>query len=380
MHAVKFSGFLLVCLSVLAHAATADLESAVRAGDLTRIEGLLAAGTDPDGVSDSGTPVLVLAASNGNEEVVRMLIAAGANPDARTRGEMTATAMMFASGGDNSGILEVLLDAGADVDLRDAMGDPAINWAAYFGNTSYVEVLLAAGADTSLRGHGNAFEIAVRRGHEDIVRLTAASTGNAPPESGSIERVVRTLWAGDDRAATAMILELPDSETVPVDAYGRPLVHIAAINNAPLAIEALTRRYGNVDAPDVIDFTALMHAAREGNKPAAERLLDLGANVNHAAAETGLSLTPLHLAAIGGDTDMVSLLFDAGAGLDLQGRDGATALLWAMYENQQAAATVLVEAGADVDLAAKSGQSPRSIVASMGWDDLAALIEKRGTH
>jgi len=176
-----------------------------------------------------------------------------------------------------------------------------------------------------------------------------------------------------------MILELPVHEMSLQDSYGRPLVHIAAINNTPLAIEALVVRNENVDAPDVIGFTALMHAAREGNKPAAERLLELGVNVNHTAAETGLSLTPLHLAAIGGDTDMLSLLLDAGAGLDLQGRDGATALLWAMYENQQAAATVLVQAGADVDLAAENGQTPRSMMTSMGWDDLEVLVEERGT-
>ena len=44
-----------------------------------------------------------------------------------------------------------------------------------------------------------------------------------------------------------------------------------------------------------------------------------GADVNHKGSDTGLALTPLHLAAVGNQTEIARFLIDKGDHLDTQG-------------------------------------------------------------
>jgi len=199
-----------------------------------------------------------------------------------------------------------------------------------------------------LRGHGNAFEIAIRRGGEDFVQLLADYDG-------------RRL----------------SGEHPGTDDIGRPLLHNAARTGDMGALHRLLEEGADVDAPDLIGFTALMHAAREGQVDGVQALLRAGADPRHVSEDTGLRLTPLHLAAIGGDADIVQSLVDADANLDAQGTAGGTALRWAMYEGQQVAALTLVEAGADPDLTSEGASTPRDLAVQLEWADVTAAIDAR---
>jgi len=326
--------------------AASDLEQAIRADDIVGVEAALAAGADPLEIAETGAPMIVVAAPRGVPEIVTLLLEAGADPNAATASG--STALMWAAYGNNPAIANVLVEAGADVDARDPQGDPAINWAAFYGAADYARALLEAHPDTSLRGHGNAFEIAVRRGGEEFVQLLADYDGRRLSE---------------DHPGT--------------DDIGRPLLHNAARIGDTEALHRLLSEGADVNAPDLIGFTALMHAARERQGASVQALLDAGADPRHISRDTGLRLTPLHLAAIGGDVGVVQMLVDAGADLDVQGTAGGTALRWAMYEGQQAAALALVEAGADPDLTSEGASTPRDLAAQLEWADVTAAINAR---
>jgi len=68
--------------------------------------------------------------------------------------------------------------------------------------------------------------------------------------------------------------------------------------------------------------------------------------------------TPLHIAAIQGNTRAISLLLDAGADIGAAGETGYTPLHYAVEQKRLAAVCVLLERGADLSLRAETDLTP----------------------
>ena len=66
--------------------ASEDLSAAIRAGDLSRVETLLADGASPQSRDAGGLPVLAMAAGLGNAGIVAALIRKGADVHAVSAG------------------------------------------------------------------------------------------------------------------------------------------------------------------------------------------------------------------------------------------------------------------------------------------------------
>ena len=123
--------------------------------------------------------------------------------------------------------------------------------------------------------------------------------------------------------------------------------------------------------------TALGAAVVEDDLEAVRALLD------HADANPdgfgGDGQAPVHLAARRGDTEIVGLLLEAGADLDLRDRkDGWTPLLHAIHWRSRAAAAALIEAGADVDARGGSGTTPLFLAAGYGMEGIVRLLLEHG--
>src|SRR5690606_27887376 len=92
-------------------------------------------------------------------------------------------------------------------------------------------------------------------------------------------------------------------------------------------------------------MTPLALAAMTGNADIVRQLLDAGADVNRPLAN---GETPLMMAARTGDTDTIQLLLDRGA--DINAREnlrGTTALMWAAANRNAPALRLLLANGAD---------------------------------
>ena len=90
----------------------------------------------------------------------------------------------------------------------------------------------------------------------------------------------------------------------------------------------------------------LLAATRKGDLATVKRLLDEGANVN---SRTRYDSTPLFFACDRGNLEMVRLLIERGADLNVKDNFyNATALTWAMSKEHHEIVALLVEKGVDV--------------------------------
>ncbi|CAK8994193.1 unnamed protein product [Durusdinium trenchii] len=121
---------------------------AASCGHLEVVRLLLEAGVDKDAADTDGWTALHIAAENGHSEVVRLLLEAGADKDAAdTDG---STALHFAARNGHLKVVQLLREAGADKDAADTDGCTALGFAAYNGNghLEVVRSLPEAGTDT----------------------------------------------------------------------------------------------------------------------------------------------------------------------------------------------------------------------------------------
>ncbi len=126
-----------------------DLFDAVNAGDVARVQELLAHGADVNALDMFGTP-LHRAAVTGQVYIASMLIDAGADLEATADPEGFRP-LHVAALNHQSAIARLLLDRGALVDSRDSVGRTPLGIAANYESVGVAAELLARGADPTAK-------------------------------------------------------------------------------------------------------------------------------------------------------------------------------------------------------------------------------------
>ena len=140
-------------------------------------------------------------------------------------------------------------------------------------------------------------------------------------------------------------------------------------------LDALVRAHG-VDSADGSGQTPLMLAAAFGSTDAVRRLIAAGANV---AAQSGTSITALHLAVT--DIEKTRLLVDAGADVNIATALGRTPLILAAASvGSIEVVRLLLSRGAAINGADNSGTTPLSQAALADNRDVAQLLLDRGAR
>lgn len=145
---------------------------------------------------DGATPLLYLA-QYGDAEILRAALAAGGNPDHVT--DAGTTALIWAI--EDAEKVRVLLEAGANANAETPFGRTALQLAAYARNAAAVETLLAHGATSSPGALAPA-----AFGSEPILRRllaagakdkgeSAAIAGSPGPETGASMNKPRLTWS-----------------------------------------------------------------------------------------------------------------------------------------------------------------------------------------
>ncbi len=255
-----------------------------------------------------------------------------------------------------------LLKKHSDVNAAENDGMTPLHWAARTDDLETATLLIKSGANV---------KVATRIGVTPL--WLAAMNRNAPMAD-------LLLKAGADPNAS-----LPSGETL--------LMTAAKTGNAAL-IESLIDHGAKVNAREPqFGETALMIAAAENQSRVIRVLLDHGAEVNGRTTEMaypkdrfGLegvvtilphgSWTPLMYAARDGSLEAARALCDAHAEVDAQDPDGTTAELLAITNGHYDTAALLIEKGANPNLADSAGMGP--LYAAIDMNTLGEIFGRPG--
>ena len=112
--------------------------------------------------------------------------------------------------------------------------------------------------------------------------------------------------------------------------------------------------------------------ARQGTAEQMRQLLASDPAMRDRA--TAYGSTPLHLAAMNGDTGPLKVLLAAGAPVHARDREGATPLHMAAYASRTANAMLLLDAGADPRLKSNIGRDVLSMARKVQANELAGVV------
>jgi len=168
---------LCLLISILIFAQEEDLIQAAKAGDVAKIEALLAG--NPELVKAKGpglgATALHWAAIYGRREAVAVLLRHGSDVNATE--DHNGTTMHWAAHSDDAEVIQWLLDKGADIDHANQMGRTPLHVAARRGCQNVVKTLIERGANihATIKNGGTALHVAARNGHKEVIELLIAA-------------------------------------------------------------------------------------------------------------------------------------------------------------------------------------------------------------
>ena len=158
----------------------------------------------------------------------------------------------------------------------------------------------------------------------------------------------------------------------------------AAFDNEHRIVQALIGTYINVDAYrqkgvwSENGMTALMIAAQGGYSTVVKVLLEASANPNLADEDTGG--TPLIYAVESGDVETASLLLEAGADINSQNITGKTALMKAAEFGNVEIAKTLLQSGADINIKNHEGKLALNYAQDKKHTEIVQLLKNVQTQ
>jgi ankyrin repeat protein len=162
------------------------------------------------------------------------------------------------------------------------------------------------------------------------------------------------------------------------DAQGHTPLHLAAIAGKAEVVSLLVAKGAALEVLDEEHRTPLCETAKHGNVEAAAVLLDAKADTAARCREIGL--TPLHIAALEGKTDVVKLLIERGANINALNGWQQTPLHQATMHGNIAAMKLLIAAHADLEVHDNHAYTPLLAAVEQGGADGLRLLLEAGAN
>ena len=335
--------------------------------------------------SEYGTP-LCSASFNGHAGLVRELLSMP-GIDVNLAHQTGMTPLYRAAQNGHVEVVKLLLAArGINVNLVEMEGVTPLYIAAQNGRVEVVKLLLAApGININLAEVEGAtpLYIAAQNGHVEVVRLLLAAPGinvNLAEMEGATPLCI-AAQVGQEEEVKLLL----DAPTVRIDARkadGATALFNAAQDNFPRIVEVLIKRGADVNLALDTGTTPLVFAAHSGHIEVVRVLLRAPAiEVNHM---TKSAITALAMACAKGHQDVATLLLEKGADPNIAHDNGIAPLHTACLRGRTDIVKILLDAGADMDGetaiipadGVADSYTPHRIAELMGHREIMTLLEQ----
>ena len=353
------------------------LHKAVIEGNIKEIQRLLAAGVSPNLQDANGRTPLHMVARAPDMAGAQLLLASGAFIDAQAMfGE---TPLMDAVSADNQAAVAFLLASGANTALGDTNGATPLHKAAAEGNVGIAKALITAKADINAAGPNNSTPLSMAIGYGELemslMLLTAGANPNIANDQGRtpLQEAVRARLLDIVKALLAA-----GADPNVADAKGTTPLQVAVRGKQQEIVTALLAGKANVDAQDTAGVSLLHEAVQQDDAAVLGLLLAAGAdpNLQNEAGET-----PLFRAVKDNQTDMVKALLDAEANPNLLTKRGTTALHLAAGRTDTTSLRLILATKVmpdTLDDPNEDGRTPLLLAADRGTPESVALLLDEG--
>ncbi|XP_018587450.2 transient receptor potential cation channel, subfamily N, member 1 isoform X3 [Scleropages formosus] len=341
------------------------LHAAARSGHAGVVKALLLKGAQVDTITKDGYTALHLAVQACKPLVVETLLGFGAQVQCKGGKAKETPLHIAAQVKEGKNVAEMLLKSGADVNAEQENGETAVHVAARHGNLQTLKALIEEGGDVTWQSKAgeNPLHIAARHCRAHIVREILTYLANERSYSEAQRCVCQENHAGETplHLAAALKKEMAHSEGERIDI-------ITALMEYDADAAAATKEAGE---------TPLHYCARVGNSDVLQAILSnvednsLSLVVNKHA-KNGRS--PLLLAAEGGHTEVVKVLLQNHARVDIFDEQGKAALHLAAEHGYEEIADILLSNKAFVNAKTKLGMTPLHLGAQSGSTCLVMLL------
>ncbi|XP_039691945.1 fibronectin type 3 and ankyrin repeat domains protein 1 isoform X1 [Pteropus medius] len=141
-------------------------------------------------------------------------------------------------------------------------------------------------------------------------------------------------------------------------------------------VKYLRRHGASWETRDLGGCTALHWAADGGHCDVIEWMIKDGCEVD--AVDTGSSWTPLmRVSAVSGNQKAASLLIEAGANVNVKDKDGKTPLMVAVLNNHEELVQLLLEKGADASVKNEFGKGVLEMARVFDRQNVVSLLEEK---
>ncbi len=321
---------------LMAAPSATPVADAARAGDIDAVRALLQQGTDVNGAHGDGMSALHWAAQRGDRQMAEILVYAGAKVTAVTRiGQYTP--LHVASTAGNAALIELLLESGSDVAAPTTpSGVTPLHLAAASGSGEAVATLIDHGADVDALESAwgqTPLLFAAARDRVDVIRTLLEHGADPAITSKTVDLVTEGQLVGAARERQRRVLTAFETDLANGATPTASQVQAAVLaGRARYLSGEVPEREEDADArPPTIKtkggLTALLHAVRQGHIGAATALLDGGTDIDQVSA--GDATSPLLMATINAQFDLAMLLIERGADPNLAATINGVAPLWA---------------------------------------------------